>query len=359
MISFATSTSIGLDISDLSLRIVQLQKRGKKYILITQNTLMLPKGCIVQGDIIKPDIVVKHIKKLVTQAKGKKITSRTVTSVLPESKTFIKRFTIKFPDRASLPEKIAKEIIKHVPYPLEEIYFDWQLLEEFQPNIPLSVLVGAAPMQTVESYVAVIKSAGLLPTVLEIEAASISRALLPISPNSKQQTSGTKILIDLGATRTSLILFDQDTVQFTMSLPLSGEDITAMISKKLKLDYAKAEKAKILCGLDPKKCEGVLKTLLTKEVNRLIDKIQEIISYYNEQRKSPASIQEIILTGGGAYLKNLNTILSKTFRIPVTLGNPLNNIASVHQSAALPQKNLNSFSTAIGLALRGFIENSL
>jgi cell division ATPase FtsA len=101
-------------------------------------------------------------------------------------------------------------------------------------------------------------TAGLFPAALVIEAVAIARSLLPLE---EAQTTSATIIIDIGAARTGLIVFDQGTIQFTVSLPISGHKITATIATSLKLDEAEAEQAKILCGLDPKKCHGSMATI--------------------------------------------------------------------------------------------------
>ena len=69
---------------------------------------------------------------------------------------------------------------RHIPYSMDEIYFDWQLLNVFDKKGENDILAGAAPIQTVDTYLSALKSAGLIPVVLEIEAAAIMRSLTQI-----------------------------------------------------------------------------------------------------------------------------------------------------------------------------------
>lgn len=341
---------IGLDIGDFMLRVVCIERYGKKFSIVSQNELPLPQGCIDDGEIQKPDQLSQAIRQLISSANGKKIRTDKVISVLPDTKTFIKLLKIESESIEKLPEHLIQEMTRHIPYSMDEIYFDWQMSDEFKKNVKNAVLAGAAPIQIVDSYMAAIKSAGLSPIALEIEAAPLTRSLFPIHRHNQ---SSAKIIIDFGATRTSLIVYDQNIIQFCMSLPVSGNDITQKISEKLDLDLKKAEKAKILCGLDKEKCKGVLKTILMSNVSILMRKVEEAIFFYEEQNGKIGIIKEILLCGGGAYLMDLDTILYEKFHIPVKLGDPMTNISKIGNSIRLDKNNILSYATAIGLALRG------
>lgn len=150
---------------------------------------------------------------------------------------------------------------------VEEVYFDWQVISSNKNG--LKVLTGVAPKNIVDSYVNVLRQCNLIPLVLEIEAAAIARALITESDNKA------KMIIDIGATRTGLIVYDYNTVQFAVSLPISGEKITQEISQTLNLDLRKAEKAKMVCGLDENKCQGALRKILFNTMDNLIEEIQK------------------------------------------------------------------------------------
>lgn len=350
MFVFPEKKSFGLDISDRAVRLIQTKKNGKKFSILSHNELPLPKGVIESGEIKNIPLLSETTKKLINTAKGKKIQCNHVISVLPETKTIIKLIKIFCENMELLPQAILQEMTRHIPYAMDEIYFDWQIVGKFKPQRENNILFCAAPIGIVNSYIEAIKGANLIPLALEIEAAAIVRGIFPLEESAED--AGGSIIVDLGANRTSLIACEKGIIHFTMSLPISGEDITQKISEKLKIDYKKAEEAKILCGLDEKKCSGALKKILYSSIDNLIDKIGEAIMFY-KSISAGNSIQKIILSGGGAQLMGLDKILTEKFSLPVDYGNPLVNIYKIEKSAALPKKKLQSFTTSIGLSLRG------
>lgn len=344
--------TFGLDISDWSLRIVQLKKRRafhKKEIkidLVSFNEMALPSGLIQDGEIKNPEKIAQLVKKLVREAKGKKIKTKYLVSSLPETQTFIKVIDVPFVIKdGEAPGDIKDEIIKHIPLSLEETCLDWQNLEEKMKDHHLRVQVGAVPKKTVASLIEVLKKAEFTPVALEIEAQAITRCLI-----SEKETRETWGIIDIGAARSSFILYSQGTVQFTVSMPISGRKITETISRKLNLSFEDSEKAKIVCGLDKKKCKGALREVLPQVIKELVAKIESAIKYWQEHFPETERISQIILTGGGANFLQLEKILSETLGISVKKGNPL---VKLEETSLLPREKVQSFTTAIGLALRG------
>ncbi|OGY47670.1 MAG: hypothetical protein A2840_00085 [Candidatus Buchananbacteria bacterium RIFCSPHIGHO2_01_FULL_47_11b] len=333
----------GLDISERAIRAIKLVKKGKKMYLESFNQLAITEGIISDGQIIDNTKFVSAITTLLKKAHGKPIKDRMVVSVLPESNTFIKVITVPVVEEKKFPEAINEEIEKHIPLEIDEIYLDWQPLKKTTSATRL--LVGAAPKQIVDNYVVALDACGLTISALEIEAAAIIRTLIT------KETNGATMLIDFGAMRTGLALYDHGSIQLTVSLPISGNRITKTIAQKLNLDWDKAEKAKIVCGLDPQKCEGALLKILVENINSLITEIKKTATFYQANFENPRPVSEIILCGGGANFSSIDEVLSEQLKVAIKIGNPLENVV-MRNRAQIPAKEALSYTTAIGLAIR-------
>lgn len=381
-----STNPIGLDISDLSLKLVQLSKHRDKIKIQALNKLNLAKDIVVNGEIKNKTKLIKAIKKIISNPLYGKISSEEVVACLPESKTFIKSIEVaKSPN--ALKDVIGSEIEKHIPLELNEIYYDWQVAEE-SANKYL-VLIGAAPKNIVNQYTDLLAEAKLSLIALEIEPIAICRSLLKEeAARFKPITFGTKTklganlnygIIDIGANHTCMIFYSGHTILFTVSMPISGEEITAKISRALNLTKEEAEKAKIICGLDENKAKGIVKDILADTLKNLVKKIKEAISFYENYFSRRGSLNRILLCGGGANIPNLEKIISQEFFIEVKLADALTNLSeaknkfaeiftekhtlnlkSAKLDSADKQKNLfvkqnysATFATALGLALRG------
>ena len=255
---------IGLDISDLSIKLVQLKKNKGKIKIQALGKISINEGIINNGEIINNDKAVEVIKKLINNLKFGKVTSDEAVVSLPETKTFIK--LIKINKTANqISEIINHEIEKNIPMSIDEIYYDWQVIEEHQDH--QLILISAAPRNMVDQYMSLLKDAGLSVVAMETEPISLCRSLLneELPDFEGKKNYG---IIDIGARRTSMTIYSKNTIAFTMSVPISGEKITNTIMNALEIKKSYAEKAKIFCGLDKGKAQGIVKGILD-EVNRI------------------------------------------------------------------------------------------
>ncbi len=340
----------GFDISDLSLKLVGIRKSGNNFTITNYNSVEIPPGIIEKGKIKNEEKLIDITNRLISTAKGPKLTSRFIHACLPEPYTYIKLVkvpTTKDDEIGGAAEWAAEH---NFPYTLDEIYLDWQIIEKDGDAGKTTVMLGAVPKTIVEMYSSFIKNAGLVPMSLEIEAIPIVRAILP---TDKEKTEGYGI-IDLGATRSSLIICTHKAIASTFSLPIAGKDITNSIKEKLSLTTEQAEQAKIICGINDKKCQGVLREVLEKELGSLIRKIKTAISFYQNNTDDPIEIKKIILTGGGAQMPGINDYLSSALKLPVTTANPLLKL-NPQSKLSLPKEKIQSFTTAIGLALKPYL----
>ena len=124
-----------------------------------------------------------------------------------------------------------------------------------------------------------------------------------------------------------------------------------LIMQKLQFDATQAEQLKRICGLRADEtCKGMLVRLLHPILKELVHRIQQANDFHNTHFQG-AVIDEILLCGGGALLKNLDAFIAAETQLPVRYAQPLLNI---HNQDVLSKEEALSFCTAIGLALGDF-----
>ena len=366
--------AFGLDISDLSLKIVKLKKKRGVFSLASYGEEKINPGLIKGGEIKDEEALVKIIKNALAKVQGEKLETKYVVASLPEEKAFLQVIQMPRLSEEDLKSAVIYEAENYIPLPIEEVYLDSQVIPPVYNHLDhFDVLIAALPKKTVDPYLSVLKMAKLEPVSLEIESLSISRALI------KGEVSAFPVLlIDLGATRTSFIIFSGHSLRFTSSIPVSSGNFTEIIAKALGVDLSEAEKLKIKYGLE-EKIQIKIKNGIEKKTERgkifealippLVDLIQQIkryLDYYQTHAShehlppNGKGVSKILLCGGGANLKGLPELLSLELKIPVELGNPWINIlpASLKELPDLPLEKSLAFTTAIGLALRGISENT-
>lgn len=358
--------SFGLDISDLSLKIIKLKKKRGGLTLASFGEEKIKPGIIKGGEVKDEEKLAEIIKEAIKKVKGEKLRTKYVVASLPEEKAFLQVIQLPKMAEEDLRSAIIYEAENYIPLPIEQVYLDFQIVPPVYNHLDhFDILIAAFPKETAQSYLSSLKRAGLSPLAFEIESQAIARVLI------KDEVSPFPVLlIDLGQTRTSFIIFSGHSLRFTSSIPVSGNSFTEIISKVLKVDLNKAEKLKIKYGLEEKVKIELKKDSFERMIERgkifealipaLVDLIQQIkryLEYYkthsSHEHLSPngKGISKILLCGGGANLKGLPELLSLELKIPTELGDPWINITK--EKPALPLEKSLGYITALGLALRG------
>jgi len=362
--------AFGLDISDLSLKIIKLKKRKTFFDLASFGEEKIKPGIIKGGEIKDEKALAEIIKEALTKVKGEKLKTKYVVASLPEEKAFLQVIQMPRMSEEDLKSAVIYEAENYIPLPIEEVYLDSQIVPPAYNHLDhFDVLIAALPKKTVDPYISCLKLTGLRPEALEIESLAIARALI-----KNEVTSFPVLLIDLGATRTRFIIFSGQSIRFTSSIPVSSQNFTEIISKALTVNLAEAERLKIKLGLEEKIKREIKKDKIERRhlrgqvfealVPALVDLTQQIkryLSYYQTHAShehlppNGKGVSKILLCGGGANLKGLPELLSIELKIPVELGNPWGNILpeSLTEVPELPLEKSLSYTTALGLALRG------
>ena len=353
--------SFGLDISDLSLKIANVEKKGKNFELVSAGSCAIPKGVIKEGQIQDKIALIKAIKQGIENVKGKEIKTKSVACCLPEEKSFLDVLHIPVLPEEEIASAVRFEAENHIPVPLEEVYFDFELIPPDQNNVirksnpakQLEILIAATPKNIVDSYFNVLKKAGLRPVVMEVEPLSIVRALVKKAVSTKPF-----LIIDFGASRTSFIIFSGRSVGFTSTISISSQKLTLVIAKALSVTTKKAEKIKQEQGLQGDKAvfDSVVPVLTD-----LTEQIKSHLDYYKSHVPNAHTgggsnkMGRILLCGGGARLRGLSDFLTSTFKLKVEMADLWANLEKPDSKifSKASSGEFFGFSTAFGLALRG------
>ena len=347
-----TTRAIGLDISEHVFRLVEI-RRGPFYRRRLQlhrySEERVQEGVVVAGEFKKPEAVTEHLKSLLKKA-YKRAGSRGAVVSLPETRTFIKVISVKKPENPdALEAAILAEAELHIPTPINDLYVDWQHMEDpkdIAVGRTMRVTIAAAPKQIVDSYSSALEAAGLIPVAFEIEAQAIVRSVV----REKEESDRTIGIVDFGATRSSFIVYDKGTIQFTVSIPLSGDVVTRRIAESLSVEVPEAERTKRQCGVDAHKCGTRLWSIMEPFLSEMADRIIDAVNFYRDHFPGGRPLDEIILCGGGANMARMDELLSELTKTPVRKADPWINIDPGH--SPLPPEIILSSTTAVGLALR-------
>jgi type IV pilus assembly protein PilM len=364
--------AFGIDISDLSVKLIKLKNTGNGFELHSYNEETIKPGVIENGEINNRKELGKTMKKLLNNVKGEQLKTKYAAVSLPEEKSFLK--VIKMPKMSSqdLQEAVYFEIENHIPLRIEDAYFDFQVIPFSQENNAkgaenyLEILFAAMPKATVDSYNFCLKKTGIQPIHLEVESLSLARSLI-----NRRKKSDSVLLIDLGAHKTSFVFFSNGFTRFTCSSAVCAQTFTQAISRFLKVDLEKAKELKEKYGFQEfknrnlKKAGKAIKSednisekhqvfqAIIPSMTDLTEQVKKYIDFYSshnirDKLAHSAEINKIILSGGGSHLKGIDKFFESEIGVPVEIGNPWVNVADRH---LLPLPLSYKYAIAIGLAL--------
>jgi len=381
MLKFLTlkQEAFGMDISDFSIKLAKLKRHKQEFDLACFGEQSLPKGLIESGLVKNEQGLAEIIRWAVKNVKGEKMKTKQVVCCLPEEKSFLR--IIQLPKMT--PQELAKvvpfEAENYIPIPLKDCYLDFEVIEPLVNHLDhFDVLLAAIPQPVLDPYLRSLKLAGLRPCAFEPESLAITRALI-----KNMITVNPIMIIDLGATRTNLIIFSGRAVRFVKSLNFSADQLTRDLAEKLKIPLEKAEKLKLEYGLIGKTKILLKETTGDSELDKQVVYDREFLQiliptleqfalevrnfldfYYthaSHEHSSPTryEVKKIILSGGGSIVKGLDEYLSQNLNISVVFGNPWVNILEDPKNR-VPDSYLKkalSYTNALGLALRGVISD--
>jgi type IV pilus assembly protein PilM len=355
MFSHPFHNAFGLDINDQSIKIVQVKHNSRSthtpmYQYVTHKETRLPPGLIVNGEILQPEIVRKYVLHLLhgDGIKKNSIKGNWAVVSVPSSQSFLRHIQLQKPVHDIIEDDVLISAKKHIPFSDDEYYIDWQIVSNRQYGDTTDILIGAIPKTIANIYTYLVESVGLGVIALEIEDLAIARAMIT---HGKVYTSEARAVLDLGATRSTLIIYDHDIIQFSIGLHFCGDALTNAIATGLNISTTEAEKRKKNVGSDYKKGKGTQFSITKKMVDSLTIEITRAITFYQTHFPEPNTVTHITLCGGTAQLNGLSELLSKKLSIATNPGNVWKNL---HTTKHLPQAHAKQLglATAIGLAIR-------
>lgn len=329
-----SGSRVGLDIGSQMVKLVEIEKdsEGKKKL----SRFALAK--VDSGDEGKA-AAIKKVKEesgiennqVAVSVSGQSVIVRYID--LPEMSEEETRSAIKY------------EAEQHIPFNIDEVTLDFQILEKFPETKKMRVLLVAAKKDLINNQLALIKSAGFIPTFIDVDSFALINSF-------ESQGAGEEVaaLVNIGAQLTNINIISGGVPCFTRDVPLAGHNVTEVVKKSLDIDSEAAEKQKLeegnLTGDSP------LSLALHAALEDLTGEIRLSFDYCENQTLGKA-INKVYVSGGGARLQGLEEFLSKSLGLPAQIWNPFKNL---ELNSALAGEELNKLApllaVAVGLALR-------
>jgi len=256
-------------------------------------------------------------------------------------------------------EKIERIIFfeaqQNVPFPIDEVVWDYQIVGGGADE-QLQVVLVAIKADWLEKLNRAVEETGLRPSVIDLATMALFNAFC----YNYGDLGGCSLLIDIGARTTNLLFIEPGRI-FTRSVPIGGSSITSSIAKEFDEPFAAAEFRKKRDGsLNPSQPSagppGVDVARVTRIVRntmtRLHAEVMRSVSHYCTQQQGHAP-ERAFLSGGVAGTSHIQEFFQEKLQQPVHFFNPLRKVA-IEDSADAEEilRSAHLLAEPVGLALR-------
>lgn len=314
--------ALGLDIGSSSIKLVHLKENKKGIHLESFAMAPLPTEAIVDGALMNANAVIETIRSLV---EAQKLRLTEVAISVSGHPVIIKKISLPAMTPDELDESIKWEAEQYIPFDVNDVYLDYQILQSRPEQGQMDVLLVAAKRDVVDEYAGLVRDAGLNPVIVDVDALTIQNTF---EVNYGYPPGESVVLIDVGASTININIISNGVTTFTRDISMGGNQYTEEIQKQLNVSYDEAEAYKLggEQGVDadsvvPQEVERVMKAVsesMASEIHRSLD--------FYLATSSEGRVSRVYLSGGTAKVPSLARIVEQRVGVPVELIDPFRNV---------------------------------
>jgi len=349
---------MGVDISSTGIKLVELDRTRGGYELKSMAVVPLPRDAIVENTIIDSMAVAQGLLDAIEMARP---STRNVAFVVSGNAVIIRTVTMPTMTEFELETQIEFEADQHIPYDIDDVYLDFQILGKVPDDeTQMEVVLAACKREVVEDYQLVLNEAGLTPKVVdcavfalenaaELLADEIGVTAAPANALADDEEVQTYALVNIGANLININILQNGQMAFVRDQFYGGNNLTEEIQKAHSIGYQAAEQMK-LENFSAIKTEALESFYvgLTSELVRSLD------FYAASHADHP--VQKIFLSGGTALAPGIAGELEQRLGIEAQVLNPFSVIKA--NDRKFDQDYLDRtgpmMMVPVGLALRSF-----
>lgn len=347
-----SSPVLGIDISATAIKLLELSRSGSRYKVESYAVEPLPANSIVDKNINLDSIedVGQAISRLVNKS-GTKVKD----AAIAVSGSSVITKVISMPGDLSeqdMESQIEIEADQYIPFPLDEVAMDFEVLGSTEGNADnVDVMLAAARSETVDNIKAVIESAGLIAKIIDIEAFAVENTLAMMAKEQFGSENEIFAVADIGSAITTFSVTQNMKIVYSREQQFGGAQLTEDIQRRYGLSYEEAGKAKRMPETLPDNYEPEVLEPFKDSMAQQISRAQQFFYASN----TLGDIDRLILAGGCASISGVADLIESKVGISTIVANPF---ANMSVSSKVSTKGLSNdapgLMIACGLALRSF-----
>src|SRR5580692_205585 len=346
-----TKSFLAVDFGAGSLKLAEFEPNEAGGLRLKQYGIK-PLGLEGAQEATREATMQKALQELLAE---KSYGSKQVNACAPGFHVFSKFVKLPPVDTSKVTQIIRYEAQQNVPFPLDQVVWDYQILGTSATN-ELEVLLVAVKSEIVEGLFRVAEGAGLRLKLVDVSPDALCNAFR----YNYGDLEGCTMLLDIGAKTSNLLFFEKGKV-YSRSINIGANSITQDFANESKLPYPEAEATKIEKGsvslggayAEPEDPQAAAISKIARQVmTRLHIQVNQTIQFFRGQQGGSAP-QRLFLSGGASIMPYTAQFFAEKLNLPVEYFNPFRNI-EIDPALDLDElsKYAHSFGEVVGLGLR-------
>ena len=308
--------TVGLDIGSGLVKAVVLDHAGNTPELVRAVVTPLPDDAIVEGEVMDPVLVIDAVRATIAATGAG---SAPVAIAVGGRDVIVKRIRAPRARGAEARALLRWEAEQHVPFDMSSVALDFHVLDPDGDGAEMGVLIAAAKRELVETRIALLAEAGVVPAVVDVDAFALHNAYIVSTPPSAADAGdGFVALAHVGHETTIVNVLDGDVPVLTRDLALGTRRLREDLQRELALSAPAADA--FLRGERP---SPALAPLVVRHAEDLAAEVERATAVLSSGTADAGQLRAVFLAGGGARVPGLAAATAARLRVRVEIINPL------------------------------------
>jgi len=341
---------LGIDVGSAAVKVVELKQNSNRYQVESYAVEPLPRDAVVEKNISDIEAVARATRVAVKRSQTRlKEAATAVPASSAISRTLVLDGNL---GEEELEAQVNLQAEQYIPYPLEEVNLDFEARGPAgaAEGGEVEVLLVASRNENVEARTDVLEDAGLTPKIMDVDSYALENAFELIQPTLGGDPNQTVALVDIGATVTTLTVFEAGQIVYTRDQVFGGRQLTEEIARRFDMEEDEAERYQKQGGLPDSYESEVLQPFREAMAQQVSRSLQFFFgaSYHN-------NVDQLVICGGCASIDGAGDVIAEAAETETIVANPFSQMSV--SSRIKPQQlagDAPALMTACGLALRSF-----
>ena len=308
-------TTVGLDIGSGLIKVAVIDHSKKHQPELTKVAITpLLADAIVEGEVMDPGIVSDAIRGALSAAGVK---SKSIVTAVGGRDVIIKKIQIERVKEQQARELMRWEAEQHVPFDMESVELDFQILDPDGEGTEMQVLLVAAKRELIDNKLRLLTDAGLTPGIVDVDAFALHNAF---EVNHPDAMSGIVALVNIGHEVTNINILDDGIPILTRDITVGTRRFREDLQRERGVSVDEADQ--LIQGYDR---SPHLDAVIESRGEEIAVGVERAAAFLASSART-GQLRGVYTCGGGSRIPGLTEALANRLRIRVEQANPLANL---------------------------------